>query len=617
MRMLRAGLHLVVLLILLAPGFGCQMNLPRPGRATPPAGAPGGPPFDSRALPGLPAVATGAVRVASDYSFHPTDEYASEGATWEADRLRLSGANLSYAILGSLAGGQQVRSIALDGSCSGLWLGISDYGRGTWRWIAGPLAAAGINNLPPVQLFSDAGEMFVALVCPPGASADVTITLRIDEPGSVITLGPDLPGEQIRPLLGVNCGPGHAGEAGNADLTAEYAALGVNYVRTHDYYGPLDLAEIYPDRTKDPVLEKSYSFATGDLQWQMILDCGVEPYLRLGDSSTNPTPPADAAQRANMAAAAVQIVHHYRDGQWNGFTTPFQYVEIWNEPDGSFWPGHTRLEFFQFYQEAATALKLAFPELKVGGCGFTPAGYLSPAGQVYVTDFLDYVQLNGVPLDFISWHMYSNSPADYLDAAAWYREQLNNYSYGDAESHLTEYNTALTGDAAVDRELRGGPYGAAVLSACWIALQSSPAAIDQALFYRGNDTHIEQQDFFGLYYADGTPKKIAQAFELWHRLCLCPDLVQTAALKPGGGASPLWVLAGRNGADQALLVVNPGATDTTYSLAFSDGSFAHNYAMTLREVSADGNGGTADPTSGILVAIAAHGVQLVELAPLP
>jgi hypothetical protein len=400
-------------------------------------------------------------------------------------------------------------------------------------------------------------------------------------------------------------------------LSSEYTALGVNYVRTHDFYGPLDLAEMYPDRTADPDLKGSYNFTNSDPRWQAILACGAQPYFRLGDSYNNPTPPADSAERDNLVLAIVNIVHHYYDGQWDGFSTPFEYIEIWNEPDGIFWPGHTRLEFFDFYAAATQALRAAFPDLKIGGPGFTVAAFKLPAGQQYVKDFLDYMQTNSIGLDFLSWHMYSSTPVEYADAGAWYREQLNSYGFSAAASHVTEYNTNLTGVAADDHELRCGPHGAAVLSACWIAMQSSSAQIDLALFYRGNDTAPGMPDFFGLYYADGAPKKIAQAFALWHLLCLCPDLVQTAALKPGGGASPLWVLAGRNGANQALLVVNPGTAQSTYSLAFSDGSFPEQYAISLREVSATADGATALPSDGIVVAIPADAVQLIELAPLP
>ena len=64
-------------------------------------------------------------------------------------------------------------------------------------------------------------------------------------------------GRTLRPLLGVNAGPYPVGELGNVDLTTDYQDLGVNLVRNHDFYSPLDMAEMYPDHTADPDLASS------------------------------------------------------------------------------------------------------------------------------------------------------------------------------------------------------------------------------------------------------------------------------------------------------------------------------------------------------------------------
>ncbi|MDZ7271428.1 MAG: hypothetical protein ONB17_07415, partial [candidate division KSB1 bacterium] len=158
------------------------------------------------------------------------------------------------------------------------------------------------------------------------------------EPDVTITLG-TVVGE-IAPLLGVNIGP-LASPVGPAtpDLTQAYQEIGVTMVRTHDFYGPLDMCVMYRDRTRDPSDPGSYDFAASDLMWQGIVSGGFEPYFRLGDSWNNATPPTNAQERANWAQAAVEVVRHYREGKWNGYATPFRYVEIWNEPDlQQFWP---------------------------------------------------------------------------------------------------------------------------------------------------------------------------------------------------------------------------------------------------------------------------------------
>lgn len=56
----------------------------------------------------------------------------------------------------------------------------------------------------------------------------------------------------------------------------------------------------------------------------------------------------------------------------------------------------------------------------VGGPGLTPAGILTPQGQQFTAGLLDHLQANNTPFDFLSWHMYTNDPAVYLDAAAFY-----------------------------------------------------------------------------------------------------------------------------------------------------------------------------------------------------
>lgn len=596
----------------LAAWPGCAV-MDAGGRVAPHAPPPAGVLFPW-AAPSLP----GAVRAVSNYTYQSTDTLTMEGGSWDGGTLNLGPpdppdpSGLRYAVLGCLAGGQLCTGIQLSGACSGLWLGVSDYGRGAWRWLAGPLNAPGTTALPQGEWLNAPGELFIALVCPAGSTAAITPTLLITEPGQTVTLGAPL-GQALRPLLGVNAGPYHADGAGNADLGAEYAELGVNYVRTHDFYGPLDLVQMYADRTKDPALEESYSFAASDVRWRAIVDCGAQPYFRLGDSYNLATPPDGAAQRDNMALAAVEIVRHYHDGQWNGFSTPFSYVEIWNEPDGAFWPLHSTLEFFQFYAAVASALKTAYPGLMVGGPGFTPAGYLVPAGQDYVRSFLDYMEANIVPLDFLSWHMYSNTPTEYGAAAAWYREQLDAYGFSAAQSHLTEYNTQIDESPPADQgPLRTGGRGASVLTAAWIALQQAP--VDLAMFYRGNDTDISVPTFYGMYYADGQPKKIAQAFGLWHLMTGFTEMLEASAVKTGGGASPLWALGGHGaGSAQALLVVNPSGAATTYNLAFGDGSFPHNHALSLREVNDTQDGLAAAACSGIGVSIDAYTVQLLTV----
>jgi hypothetical protein len=387
-----------------------------------------------------------------------------------------------------------------------------------------------------------------------------------------LTIGP-VTGAVIRPLLGVNIGPIPAGnDPANADLTGAYRGIGVNLIRTHDYYNALDMSVMYPDMTADPALVQSYDFSRSDQVWRSITAGGFEPYLRLGDSYNNSRPPANAAERANWVKASLEVLRHYRAGKWNGFNTLFRYVEIWNEPDNAqFWPRpRTPIEYFELYCDTARAIKSEFPDLKVGGPGVTPAGALTPQGRKWVQDFLAFVRQSNAPLDFFSWHMYSNSPQQYAEAAAFYRSSLDAGGFTQTNKHITEWNTEIkrSQDSSADSvALRTGARGASILTACWIELQNQ-SDMDVSTFYRGPDPDIKAPTFYGLFYADGRPKSIASAFSLWYKMSGYSARLDTEMPQ----SSPLYVLAGRNSSGQtALLIANPGNTSTTPLINFSDG----------------------------------------------
>lgn len=378
--------------------------------------------------------------------------------------------------------------------------------------------------------------------------------------------------EKIRPLLGVNVGPAPAGnDPNNADLTEAYRQIGVTLIRTHDFYGPLDMALMYPDRMRDPANPQSYNFQASDEVWRAIVDGGFEPYFRLGDSWNNSRPPANAQELANWVRAAVEAVRHYRQGQWNGFSTPFQYVEVWNEPDNQqFWPRpHTPQEYFQLYVETARALKQAFPDLLVGGPGLTQAGAFAPRGQAWTRDFLAYVRKNNAPLDFFSWHIYSNDPNEWIRAARFYRGELDKFGFQAAAMHVTEWNTdihSLGNNRSERLALRTGGKGASILTAAWIAMQQN--GIAASTFYRGSDPSMDATEFYGLFYAKGNPKRIALAFQLWSRLAAHPQRVSVSAAPETG----LWVLAGQDDSGEiALLVANPTDTSVGYAVAGLEG----------------------------------------------
>lgn len=443
----------------------------------------------------------------------------------------------------------------------------------------------------------------------------VSYCMVFAEAGWSIQIQNPMEGEIIRPLLGVNAGPYPSGDSGNKDLTAEYRQIGVNQVRTHDFYGPFDMSQMYPNRNADPALLSSYNFKESDIRFQAILKSGAEPYFRIGDSYNNVKPPA-SAELSNWVQAAVNIIRHYRQGLWDGFTSDFTYIEIGNEPDyEQFWPKpFTMMDFFKLYVQTATAIKHAFPDILVGGPGWTHNIALKTEGQQTAVNFLNYISSSNAPLDFISWHIYSNSPEDFRKSAQFYRSLLDTKGFETAESHITEWNTDArnaTEQEAINLRVKGK--GAALASAFWIELQNNRT--DVSTFFRGNDTSMNLVTFYGLYQADGAPKKVADAFSLWSRLCQYPVKLKITG-SSASGSPQLYLLGGqKNDKEPAVLIVNPSDEETTYSLQYAGtGTFDMDKAVIrINQVNDDHSGIYRYDGAKEINRIAGRTVQLVQL----
>lgn len=425
-----------------------------------------------------------------------------------------------------------------------------------------------------------------------------------------VTIGKDT-GKTLRQLTGVNAGPYPNGDPSNPPLDSQYKQSGVTMVRTHDFEGPFDMYEIYHDHTKDPNDEKSFNFTDSDIRYRSIANNGLELYLRVGDSWGNPTPPAPE-HLDNYVTAMVNVVSHYKSGKWNGYTGNLRYVEIWNEPDGHFWPGYTMDYFAEFYIKAAKAIKTAFPDIKVGGPGFTPGAALTDSGKTVVEKFVSRLASSGATLDFLSWHMYTNTSDKYTASANYYRTILYKYGYTSSESHISEWNTQTSGDTTEDTELRVNAKGAAINTAAWIALQSSDVTV--STFYRGTDTSMILTTFYGLFKADGSPKKVALAFSLWSKMVNSKEVLSTT-----GGDSNFTVLAGKSTDGKImLLIANTASTAVTYSLNFdkSTGLSISNYSPEVSEVSDASDSVQTRSGNAGLITMGGYSVNLVTLTPL-
>jgi len=112
------------------------------------------------------------------------------------------------------------------------------------------------------------------------------------------------------------------------------------------------------------------------------------------DWELNVSPPKDYSEWGQLVEAFVRhCVDRYgleEVAQW--------YFEVWNEPNISdFWPG-SREDYWRLYDISAMSLKAVSPRLRVGG----PV----TARGAWIPEFISHCSTKGVPVDFISTHIY-------------------------------------------------------------------------------------------------------------------------------------------------------------------------------------------------------------------
>ncbi len=267
----------------------------------------------------------------------------------------------------------------------------------------------------------------------------------------------------MRPMHAVNNGPVYKfTEDQRITNLPAFCQAGIPYARTHDAsffasYGgehTVDIHAIFPDFDRDADDAAAYDFCVTDEYLKVMAYAKVEPFYRLGSKIEHGPKkygtlvPKDYTKWAKIAE---HIIAHYTEGWADGFTYKIDYWEIWNEPDGAAddanyvdkkcWGG-TKQQFFDFYGVVSRYLKARFPHLKIGG----PA-VCYPLTD-WASDFLSYVVNNQLPLDFFSWHTYTNEPDFILQTATNTRAVLDEFGLTRTESILNEWNyvKGWTGD---------------------------------------------------------------------------------------------------------------------------------------------------------------------------
>ncbi|GAB2477515.1 GH39 family glycosyl hydrolase [Xylanimonas ulmi] len=341
--------------------------------------------------------------------------------------------------------------------------------------------------------------------------------MRDDVPTPTLMIDGQAPTDvALRHVWSECVGAGRANEALRADWQAHFReavkVLGARYVRFHGLFH--DDMFVYrtdngggfgpPEQLTEPV----YTFAYVDKVFDAILDTGARPFVELGFMprqlatqtetlfwwKAHCSPPKDMGAWVELVTATV---NHWieRYGIDEVRRWPF---EVWNEPNlvPKFWTG-TRTEYFELYEATAKALKEIDPRLRVGGPStsvFVPdaryAGEYHDASlevetavaadpdeldwqPVWIHEFIDYCAQRGLPIDFLSTHLYpTDYAADSLGAVSaitrhkdatfvdlqLMRTIIEDSPYPGAELHITEWSTSPSSRDAIHDTLFAASY---------------------------------------------------------------------------------------------------------------------------------------------------------------
>ena len=264
---------------------------------------------------------------------------------------------------------------------------------------------------------------------------------------------------KIKPMNCINGGPRSGGYNLPYDMTEEFSAMSVPFVRTESSAGEYGLNQfinvhcIFPDPDADETLEESYNFLPTDLYLASVKNTGADIFYRLGESSEPYSrkifarPPANAEKWARICE---HIIMHYNEGWANGFKYNIKYWEIWNAPDSAEGFVGDPAEFYELYRVTSTYLRERFPKIKIGAYGargFYSLNRLDASEEMkkyvpFMQQFFAFVNRNGCPLDFFTWSCYTSNPEELAMHVKYARTYLDGAGLRRTRSILCEYNTS-------------------------------------------------------------------------------------------------------------------------------------------------------------------------------
>lgn len=208
------------------------------------------------------------------------------------------------------------------------------------------------------------------------------------------------------PLMVV--GAGRANEGLRADWQAQLALvqreIGFRYIRFHGLLDD-DMGVYKEDADGNP----RYNFQYIDALYDALIALHIRPFVELSFMPSslasgkqtvfwykgNITPPKDMNKWEGLIRA---LTTHWKQ-RYGEEEISHWYFEVWNEPDLKIFFTGSGQDYFNLYRATATSIKSVCPSCRVGG----PASATAP----FEKDFLEYVNSNHVPVDFVSTHIYA------------------------------------------------------------------------------------------------------------------------------------------------------------------------------------------------------------------
>jgi xylan 1,4-beta-xylosidase len=320
-------------------------------------------------------------------------------------------------------------------------------------------------------------------------------------------------------------------ESYREDLRAVRSVTALGYVRFHGILD--DDIGVYSEGRRG---EPSYNFSYVDQVYDGLLANGVRPFVELSFM------PSRLAQRATRHSfwyhPLVSPPKDYR--RWDGLITALArhlvqrygieevsrwYFEVWNEPNLDFWAGNPKQStYWRLYDHTARSLKAVDTRLRVGG----PA----TAQAAWVAAFIRHGQQHGIPIDFVSSHVYGDdSRKDVFGTGGRIsRERMVCSAVAKVHAEIqasplpslpliwTEFNASFSNHAEVTDAPYMGPWLAETVRQCDGLVQDMSYWTFSDVFDEQGVVKTPFYGGFGLLAAGGIPKPAFSAFALLHQL---------------------------------------------------------------------------------------------------